>query len=168
MKRLATTPRTEWQAYLVQTISFRSLNTFKVCDLAQSQKAKLDCVDCDTAPSAASGEPFSSLFFFSTMSPSLPLFVHSARVKMPARRIVALFVAFVLSIFFIAALHHRSSLLPGNGWIRRWRRDAPRYIFVDLGTNSADSLEAFLRHDGAKFSYEFPRPDWATYEQAGE
>jgi hypothetical protein len=44
----------------------------------------------------------------------------------------------------------------------------PRYIFVDLGANSADSLEAFLQHDNAKFQYEYPRPEWATYDQACE
>jgi hypothetical protein len=44
----------------------------------------------------------------------------------------------------------------------------PRYVFVDLGANAADSLEAFLRHEHAKFQYEYPRPEWATYEQAGE
>jgi len=44
----------------------------------------------------------------------------------------------------------------------------PRFIFVDLGANAADSLEVFLRHDHAKYSYDFPRPDWATYEQAGK
>ncbi|KEF52230.1 uncharacterized protein A1O9_11857 [Exophiala aquamarina CBS 119918] len=42
----------------------------------------------------------------------------------------------------------------------------PRFIFVDLGANAADSLEVFLRRDHAKYSYDFPRPDWATYEQA--
>lgn len=44
----------------------------------------------------------------------------------------------------------------------------PRFIFVDLGANAADSLEVFLRHEGAKYEYEFPRPEWATYDQAGE
>ena len=43
----------------------------------------------------------------------------------------------------------------------------PRYIFVDLGANSADSLESFLQHKDAKFEFDFPRPDWATHEEAG-
>ncbi|KAG0259528.1 hypothetical protein BG011_002576 [Mortierella polycephala] len=42
----------------------------------------------------------------------------------------------------------------------------PRYIFVDLGANRADSLEAFLQHQGAKFSHTFPRPEWASYDDA--
>ncbi|KAL9102634.1 MAG: hypothetical protein Q9163_002249 [Psora crenata] len=44
--------------------------------------------------------------------------------------------------------------------------DRPRYIFVDLGANRADSLETFLGHQEAKFAYEFPRPDWATHDEA--
>lgn len=44
----------------------------------------------------------------------------------------------------------------------------PRYIFIDIGANSADTLEVFLKHENAKFEYDFPRPDWATYDQAGE
>lgn len=44
---------------------------------------------------------------------------------------------------------------------------APRYVFVDLGANRADSLEVFLGHDGAKWQQEFPRPEWATYADAG-
>ena len=44
----------------------------------------------------------------------------------------------------------------------------PRFIFVDLGANRADTLEVFLKHEGAKFSFDFPRPDWATYEEAGK
>ena len=44
----------------------------------------------------------------------------------------------------------------------------PRYIFVDLGANCADSLEIFLGHEDTKFKYDFPRPGWATYDQAGE
>jgi len=44
----------------------------------------------------------------------------------------------------------------------------PRYIFVDLGANSADSLDVFLNREDAKFKFDFPRPDWATHDQAGE
>jgi len=45
-------------------------------------------------------------------------------------------------------------------------RHKPRYIFVDLGANSADSLAVFLKQENAKFQFDFPRPDWATYDQA--
>ncbi|KAG8528355.1 uncharacterized protein KY384_007273 [Bacidia gigantensis] len=41
-----------------------------------------------------------------------------------------------------------------------------RFIFVDLGANRADSLETFLKHKGAKFDFDFPRPSWATHDQA--
>lgn len=37
----------------------------------------------------------------------------------------------------------------------------PRYIFVDLGANSADSLEVVVTHEDAKFEYDFLCPDWA-------
>ena len=43
-----------------------------------------------------------------------------------------------------------------------------RYVFVDLGANRADSLEVFLGHENSKFVFDFPRPDWATHEEAGE
>ena len=43
----------------------------------------------------------------------------------------------------------------------------PRYVFVDLGANKGDSLETFLGHDKAKFAFDFPRPEWATHDQAG-
>ncbi|KAG0043823.1 hypothetical protein BGZ83_011000 [Gryganskiella cystojenkinii] len=44
--------------------------------------------------------------------------------------------------------------------------NAPRYIFVDLGANGADSLETFLQSFNAKFSYSFPKPSWANHEDA--
>ena len=44
----------------------------------------------------------------------------------------------------------------------------PRYIFIDLGANGADSLEVFLQHEESKFQYDFPRPEWATHDKAGE
>lgn len=47
-------------------------------------------------------------------------------------------------------------------------KDKPRYIFVDLGANAADSLEAFLKHPNAKFEYDFPAPKWAKHEDAGK
>lgn len=43
----------------------------------------------------------------------------------------------------------------------------PRYVFVDLGANRADSLEVFLKEPHAKWHEDFPKPDWATYDQAG-
>lgn len=46
--------------------------------------------------------------------------------------------------------------------------DKPRYIFVDLGANRVDSLEAFLQHPDAKFKYDFPSPGWATHDDAGK
>ncbi|KAF9974151.1 hypothetical protein BGZ73_002489 [Actinomortierella ambigua] len=42
----------------------------------------------------------------------------------------------------------------------------PRYIFVDLGANRADSMEAFLKKPNAKFQYDYPKPSWANYEDA--
>lgn len=43
-----------------------------------------------------------------------------------------------------------------------------RYIFVDLGANRADSLETFLGHKDVKFAYDFPHPEWAMHDEAGE
>ncbi|KAG0043824.1 hypothetical protein BGZ83_011001 [Gryganskiella cystojenkinii] len=52
----------------------------------------------------------------------------------------------------------------------RWKYSTdpnkPRYVFIDLGANGADSLEAFLQHPDAKFHYDFPRPPWAKREDA--
>ncbi|KHN94100.1 uncharacterized protein MAM_08030 [Metarhizium album ARSEF 1941] len=42
----------------------------------------------------------------------------------------------------------------------------PRYVFVDLGANRADSLDIFLQRREAKFQYEFPRPEWARHDEA--
>ncbi|CAG8955091.1 hypothetical protein HYFRA_00007106 [Hymenoscyphus fraxineus] len=50
--------------------------------------------------------------------------------------------------------------------IEEERGPKPRYIFVDLGANAADSLEAFLGVEGARFQYDFPRPEWATHREA--
>ncbi|ATY63111.1 family methyltransferase [Cordyceps militaris] len=46
------------------------------------------------------------------------------------------------------------------------KESRPRYIFVDLGANSADSLETFLETPAAKFKYDFPSPPWATHDEA--
>ncbi|KAG0244018.1 hypothetical protein B0O80DRAFT_428475 [Mortierella sp. GBAus27b] len=67
--------------------------------------------------------------------------------------------AFVIATFFVMATYRYS----GSS---RSIAPRPRYIFVDLGANRADSLEAFLQVPGSKFSYNFPRPDWASYEDA--
>ena len=70
-------------------------------------------------------------------------------------------IALVASAFLLlASVRHLGQSVWGRG-------GKPRYIFVDLGANRADSLEAFLRHPDAKFKRDFPRPSWATYEQAG-
>ena len=65
--------------------------------------------------------------------------------------------AFVLSLLFLLIAYERSD-----------RQPKARYIFVDLGANRGDSLEVFLQHENAKFEYDYPRPTWATHEQAGE
>ncbi|KAF9335629.1 hypothetical protein BG006_011054 [Podila minutissima] len=49
---------------------------------------------------------------------------------------------------------------------QKFTRGKPRYIFVDLGANKADTLEVFLNQPGAKFRYNYPRPEWATHEEA--
>jgi hypothetical protein len=78
-------------------------------------------------------------------------------------------VTFILSAVFLLATYHRSNLFPDSrGSHGPGGPHKPRYIFVDLGANRADSLEAFLKHQNAKFQYDFPRPDWATHDQAGE
>ena len=77
---------------------------------------------------------------------------------------IVFLVASSLSAVLLLATYFRSNLFPhGPG-----RPRGARYIFVDLGANRADSLEVFLQHENAKFKYDFPRPEWATHEQAGE
>ncbi|KAF9983140.1 hypothetical protein BGZ65_002127 [Modicella reniformis] len=76
-------------------------------------------------------------------------------------RSVTFTVALIISALFLLATYHRSSV---QSW---WGAGPkPRYIFIDLGANRADSFEVFLKHPGAKFTYDFPRPEWATHEQA--
>lgn len=75
-------------------------------------------------------------------------------------------VVFILSVVFLVTVSYSNLLLDGQPGARHNKK--PRYIFVDLGANSADSLEVFLKHEGAKFEYDFPCPDWATPNQAGE
>lgn len=69
---------------------------------------------------------------------------------------IVFLVPFIVSIVLLLATFHSPKF------------HKARYIFVDLGANRADSLEAFLKHKDAKFTYDFPRPDWATHNQAGE
>ena len=74
--------------------------------------------------------------------------------------------AFILSaVILLATYRHHSILLPISS---RQQQPKPRFIFVDLGANRGDTLEVFLGEENAKFQYEFPRPDWATYDQAGK
>ncbi|KYK59647.1 FkbM family methyltransferase [Drechmeria coniospora] len=84
---------------------------------------------------------------------------------MSIHRNIAILGAFILSVVFLGALYRYDDILPRNAMQNR-SGEKRRYIFVDLGANNADSLETFLQHDGAKFAYNFPRPDWATHEQA--
>ena len=81
---------------------------------------------------------------------------------MAVNKTIVSLVAFILSTVFLLTTYHPSNPFPN------WGGHKPRYIFVDLGANSADSLEVFLKHENAKFEYDFPRPDWATHDQAGE
>ncbi|XWW92858.1 hypothetical protein V2A60_000785 [Cordyceps javanica] len=46
------------------------------------------------------------------------------------------------------------------------KNSRPRYVFVDLGANGADSLETFLQTSEAKFKYDFPAPPWSTHKEA--
>ncbi|KAF8935736.1 FkbM family methyltransferase [Dissophora ornata] len=69
-------------------------------------------------------------------------------------------VAFIISALFMLGTYHRTSVQPlGRG-------GKPRFIFVDLGANRADSLDVFMQQADTKFKFDFPRPEWATYEQA--
>jgi len=70
-----------------------------------------------------------------------------------------------IAIFFSAVLLLLTTRNSALGW---YRTPKPRYIFVDLGANGADSFEAFLQNPGAKFSYDYPRPTWARHEDAGQ
>jgi len=74
------------------------------------------------------------------------------------------FVAFILTTVFLLVTYNHANLFPHMSYIRGSPKR--RYIFLDLGANAADSLEVFLKHENAKFQYDFPRPDWATYDQA--
>lgn len=42
----------------------------------------------------------------------------------------------------------------------------PRYIFVNLGVGSGESLEVFLKNSETKS--DLPKPEWAEYHDAGK
>ncbi|KAG0303623.1 hypothetical protein BGZ98_006461 [Dissophora globulifera] len=56
----------------------------------------------------------------------------------------------------------------GTSEVKSWLGSGPkpRFIFVDLGANRADSLQVFMQHPEAKFKYDYPRPEWASYKNA--
>ena len=85
---------------------------------------------------------------------------------MTVHRNPASIIAFTLSALFLLATYYRFIITPKWSDLGSAGRK-PRYIFVDLGANGADSLEVFLQHERTKFKYEFPRPEWANYDQAG-
>lgn len=62
------------------------------------------------------------------------------------------------ALFLLLTLRH--SALSGS--------PKPRFVFVDLGANRADSLEAFLKVPNSKFQYNYPRPSWARHQDAGK
>lgn len=79
-------------------------------------------------------------------------------------------VAFTVSVLLLLAAHRGvspPSQASGDSNALSANPGKQRYIFVDLGANRADSLEVFLKHP-AKFEYDFPRPSWATHEEAGK
>ncbi|KZL87986.1 family methyltransferase, partial [Colletotrichum incanum] len=91
------------------------------------------------------------------------------------KNIVFLCAVTLPAAFLLAATFHDINLL-SNGVSKLYKGASaavsapdpskPRYIFVDLGANRADSLEAFLQHEHAKFEYDFPSPSWATHDDA--
>lgn len=72
-------------------------------------------------------------------------------------------VALVITTMVLLGGYHRDDLFPS---LLAGAQGKPRYIFVDLGANRGDSLEVFLGNPEAKFKFDFPRPEWATYAQA--
>ena len=42
----------------------------------------------------------------------------------------------------------------------------PRYVFIDLGANKADSLRVFLKEPKTKYVYDYPKPDNMEYDDA--
>ncbi|KAF8929964.1 hypothetical protein EDD21DRAFT_382568 [Dissophora ornata] len=74
--------------------------------------------------------------------------------------IIIFLVTFTISSLFLLGTYHQTILRPKD------RGAKPRFIFVDLGAKGADTLDVFMQRPGAKFKFDFPRPEWATYEQA--
>lgn len=85
--------------------------------------------------------------------------------------LVPTFAALTVALFLLITFF-RTNIVPYHDIVQLGRtgRDghSPRYIFVDLGANGADSLEAFLQHEGSKFQFDFPSPSWAKHDQAGK
>ncbi|KAF9953377.1 hypothetical protein BGZ70_000265 [Mortierella alpina] len=78
-------------------------------------------------------------------------------------------VAFTVSVLLLLVAHRGVSPPSHELAASSSSQQSPgkrRYIFVDLGANRADSLEVFLKNPNAKFAYDFPRPSWATHEEA--
>ena len=42
----------------------------------------------------------------------------------------------------------------------------PRFVFIDLGANRADTLRVFLKEKNTKFHYDFPKPKRKEYKDA--
>ncbi|KAF9363644.1 hypothetical protein BGX34_003686 [Mortierella sp. NVP85] len=88
---------------------------------------------------------------------------------MGSNRNVIFPLAFVIcSLFVVGTYKYTSSSSPRSlvSTNEYTTSSKPRYIFVDLGANRADSLEVFLQHPGSKYTYDYPRPTWATHEEA--
>lgn len=84
---------------------------------------------------------------------------------MYTNRNIAIFCILIITGGFLLAIFNHDDILSS---VPTRDPNKPRYIFVDLGANRADSLEAFLQHEGAKFEYDFPSPTWAGHEDAGK
>jgi hypothetical protein len=108
----------------------------------------------------------------------LPLFVPlvvidiGRKSRMAAKAsLVPTFAVFTVALFLLITFF-RTNIVPYHDIVQLGRKGrdsySPRYIFVDLGANGADSLEAFLQNEGSKFQFNFPRPSWAEHNQAGE
>ncbi|KAF9900022.1 hypothetical protein EC991_008019 [Linnemannia zychae] len=72
----------------------------------------------------------------------------------------------LLAFFLLSGLYTHSDRIVSKRDEIFSKGRKPRYIFIDLGANGGDSLEVFLQNDDSKFKYSFPKPEWATYEQA--
>jgi len=91
----------------------------------------------------------------------------------PSNRNVIFPLAFVICSLFVVGTYKYTSTSTSTprsqvSTNELTKSNKPRYIFVDLGANRADSLEVFLQHPGAKYTYDYPRPTWATHDEAGK